>query len=64
MCLECRDLFMCVIVEDPKLEVVGASHKPVLAWYKPNTPNRHLRDFKGFDKSTRLVVIDVDSSIV
>lgn len=64
MCLKAGDLFVCVVVEDAKLEVVGASHKPVLARDKSNTSYGDFADFKCLHKCTRFVVVDVDRAVV
>ena len=47
--LECCDLLVCVIVEYAQLEVVGASHEPVLARDEADASHGHFRYFKGFD---------------
>lgn len=46
--LKSSDLFVRVIVEDAYLEVVGASHEPVLARNEANTSYGDFRYFKGF----------------
>ncbi len=55
---------MCIVVEYPQLEVVGACHEPVLARYEAHTANRHLCHFKCLDQGTSFVVIDVDCAVV
>ena len=47
---EGRNLFVRVIVEDAKLEVVGARDEPVLARNKADASHRNLCDLEGLDQ--------------
>lgn len=64
MRLECSHFFMRVVVEDPQLKIVRASHEPILPGNKFYTPDWNFCNFKRFDDSTRFMVVDIDRTIV
>ena len=64
VCLKCRNLFMGVVVEDTKLEVVGAGDEPVLAGDEADATDGDLSDLKGLDHRASFMVVDVDRAVV
>jgi len=62
--LECGDLFMSVVVEDPKLEVVGASDEPIFARNEFYTAYGNLCDFERLDERTSLMVVDINGAVI
>lgn len=62
--LKSGNLFVRVIVEDAYLEVVGASHEPVLARNEANTSYGDFRDFKGFHQCPSFMIVNVDGAVV
>ena len=62
--LECGDLFVCIVVEDAYLEVVGASHEPVLARNEANTSYGDFGNFKSLDECPSFMVVDINSAVV
>lgn len=64
MSLESGHFFVCVVVEDAQLEIIGASNEPVLPCNKFHTAHRDLCDLKRLDYRTRFMIIDVDSAVV
>jgi len=64
MCLECGDLFVCVIVEYAQLEVVRAGDKPVFTRNKLDTSHWDFCNFKCLDDGACFVVVDIDRSVV
>lgn len=61
---ECRDFFVCVVIEHAKLEVVGACDEPVLARNKFAAPDGNLGHLERLDDGACLVVIYVHGAIV
>ena len=59
-----RNLFVRVVVEDPKLEVITTGDEPVLAGNEANATDRDLSDLERLDQRAGIVVIDVNSAIV
>lgn len=64
MGFEGRDFLMCIVVERPQLEVVGASDKPLFTGDEMNASDGNIGDLKGFDHSTSLVVVNLHSAVV
>ena len=64
MCLEGSDLLVRVVIEDAKLEVVGASNEPVLPRNEAHTTNRNLCDFERFHDCAGFVIVNIDAAIV
>lgn len=64
MCLECRDLFMRVVIEDTQLKVIGARDEPTLSSNESTTPNWDLCDFECFHQGASLVVVYVDGTVI
>lgn len=62
--LECSHLFMCVVIEYSKLEIIRTGDEPVFACNKFDTTNWDFSNFECFYYSASLVVIDVDCAIV
>ena len=62
--LKCRDLLVCVVVEDPQLEVVRAHHKPIFASNELDAAGWHFRHLKGLDECSSLVVVYIYGAIV
>lgn len=58
------NLFVRVVVEDPKLEVVRAGNEPVLARNEAYAADGNISDLKCLHKDTRLVVVDVHGAVV
>ena len=64
MSLEGDDLLVRVVVEDPKLEVIRARDKPVLARDEAAASYWNFRYFKRFYERAGLVVVDVNGAII
>ena len=64
MSLEGDDLLVRVVVEDPKLEVIRARDKPVLARDEAYASYGNLSDLKRLDEGPCVMVVDVDGSVV
>jgi hypothetical protein len=62
--LECRDFFVCVVIEDAELEIVGACDEPVLARNKFAAPNRNLGNLERLDNGACIMVIYVYGAVV
>ena len=55
---------MGVVVEDAKLEVVGAGDKPVLAGNEADAADWDLSDLEGLDHRAGFMVVDVYRAVV
>jgi hypothetical protein len=64
MCLECYDLFMCIVIEDAQLKVVGACNEPALPSDESTAPDWDLGDFECLHQCSRLVIVYVDRAII
>ena len=62
--LKSSDLFVGIVVEDAKLEVVGARDEPVLARNEADAANGDLRDLECLDQRAGVMVVDVDRAVV
>lgn len=62
--LESRDLFVGVVVEDAKLEIIGARDEPVLAGDEADATHGDLRDLKRLDQCAGVMVVDVGCAVV
>ena len=64
MRFERSNLLVRVVVEDPKLEVIRARDKPVLARDEAAASYWDFRYFKRFYEPAGLVVVDVNGAII
>lgn len=62
--LKRSDLFVSIVIERAKLEVVRASDKPRLARDEAYTSDGDFGNLKSLDKRTGFRVVDVDRAVV
>ena len=55
---------MGIIVEDTKLEVVGARDEPILARNEADAADGDLRDLERLNQRAGVMVVDVDRAVV
>ena len=64
MYLEHDDLLVCVVIEDAKLEVVRATHEPILAHDEAHAAYGVLCNLKQLHKRPSFMIVDVDATVV
>lgn len=64
MCLEGSDFLVCIVIENPQLEVVRSRNEPVFSRNKTDTTDGHFGDFEGFDEGACFVVVDVNAAVI
>jgi hypothetical protein len=64
MRLECYDLFVCIVIEDAQLKVVGTCNEPALSSDESTAPDWDLGDFECLHQCSCLVIVYVDRTII
>ena len=57
-------LLVRVVVEDSQLEIVRACYEPILAGNESDTSHWNFGNFKGFDKGSCLMIVDIHAPVV
>jgi hypothetical protein len=57
-------LLVRIVIKHPQMKIIRPSHEPIFARDKADAAYGYLGDFKRFDERARVVIVNVDGTVV